>query len=115
MTTDITTIARRMSKVIPKPKKKLAKPALSWRQLKPQQYLTNTRGLRFDKRIVSAGTMWYVVAVTSTGAELQTISVNPMKYTWTVPSWKNYFARARKPSQSQLAELLIKSLKEKPK
>ncbi len=105
-------IAKTMSRTIPKPHKKVTKPAQSWRTLKPNQYLTSLCAFSHDGRVAPAGTWWYVVAVDSSGADLATVSTKPIKFHWVVADWKGkYFARARKPSKARLTEILVESLK----
>ncbi len=108
---DISKIAANLARVIPAPHKKATKPAQSWRTLKPNQYLTSLCAFSHEGRVAEAGSWWYVVAVDSSGADIATVAVNPLKWHWEIAAWKDkYFVRARKPSQAQLTEILVESL-----
>ncbi len=109
---DINKIAANLAREIPPAHKKTTKPAQSWRTLKPNQYLTSLLPFSHDGRVAPAGSLWHVLAVDSSGADIATVDVKPLNFHWELAEWKGkYFVRARKPSQSRLTELLVESLK----
>ncbi len=108
--TNITLIARNMSRTIPKPRAKIIKQAKSWRTLKPEQYLVSNLALTNDGAVADAGSLWYISAVNSSGIDIATISLKPVKYHWEIVEWKDYFKKIRKPSRDTLVSLLVKEL-----
>lgn len=110
MTLDITEVAQRMAREIPKPTAKPPKPALSWRTLKPNQYLTNKFPFTHKDKVALAGTLWHILSVSSSSAELASVSLSSIHFTWTLSSWKDYFDRVRKPSKATLVEALVREI-----
>ena len=110
MPPDILAIARKMARVIPKPRTKPTKPAQSWRTLKPGQYLTNNIPLTDGTGVAATGATWYVADVDSSGANIATVSLKPITHHLTLKTWQKYFTRARKLSKAARVELLVKEL-----
>jgi len=85
---------------VPDPPPTRAKPAKSWKLLKPGQHLALTKPMAVANHWLDTGTVVKVVSVDTQSAELTVVHTDT-KFLWTNPDWKSQFERVRKPKKAK--------------
>lgn len=85
---------------VPEPPVPEAKPAKSYRQLRPNQYLSSLDTILLGRRSYPKGTLFQVTSVDSLSAELVLVANPTERLLWTRPEWKDHFERARRPKKA---------------
>ena len=91
-------IAVRLTQTIPAPAKRIPRPQMSWRTLKPGQLLSYKEGGQSPRSEFTPGAVFLITSVYSLVMSIVYSGADGMlqPFRWTDPDWRQYFTKVPK-------------------